>query len=143
MLSIYEEKIDIRTIIDTFDDYRKSISGPINKMSDEDYWKTIIVLIEQTQSIDDKNEKKKSMTHELKILPVYFEAVVNERKQFEIRKNDRDFQVGDQLILKEWNKDGFTGKSCQSEITYITDYMQKNGYVVLSIRVGELENEKL
>lgn len=68
MLSIYEEKIDIRTIIDTFDDYRKSISGPINKMSDEDYWKTIIVLIEQTQSIDDKNEKKKSMTHELKIL---------------------------------------------------------------------------
>ncbi|EOS7882279.1 DUF3850 domain-containing protein [Enterococcus hirae] len=83
------------------------------------------------------------MTHELKILPVYFEAVVNGRKQFEIRKNDRDFQVGDQLILKEWNKDGFTGRACQSEITYITDYMQKNGYVVLSIRVGELANEKL
>jgi hypothetical protein len=41
------------------------------------------------------NEKKKSITHELKILPVYFEAVANGRKQFEIRKNDRDFQIGD------------------------------------------------
>ncbi|MEX1447730.1 ASCH/PUA domain-containing protein [Enterococcus sp. C76] len=83
------------------------------------------------------------MTHELKILPVYFEAVANGRKQFEIRKNDRDFQVGDQLILKEWNKDGFTGRSYQAEITYITDYMQKNGYVVLSIRAGGKANEKL
>lgn len=52
-------------------------------------------------------------------------------------KNDRNFQIGDQLILKEWNKEGFTGRSYQSEITYITDYMQKNGYVVLGIRVGE------
>lgn len=39
------------------------------------------------------------MIHELKILPEYFEAVTSGRKQFEIRKNDRDFKVGDQLIL--------------------------------------------
>ncbi|EOS7971934.1 DUF3850 domain-containing protein [Enterococcus hirae] len=77
------------------------------------------------------------MTHELKILPEYFEAVTSGRKRFEIRKNDRNFQIGDQLILKEWNKEGFTGRSYQSEIMYITDYMQKNGYVVLGIRVGE------
>ena len=77
------------------------------------------------------------MTHELKILPEYFEAVTSGRIRFEIRKNDRNFQIGDQLILKEWNKEGFTGRSYQSEITYITDYMQKNGYVVLGIRVGE------
>ncbi len=76
----------------------------------------------------------KKMIHELKILPVYFEEVISGRKQFEVRKNDRNFQLGDQLILKEWNKEGFTGRSYHSEITYITDYMQKEGYVVLGIR---------
>ena len=44
------------------------------------------------------------MIHELKILPEYFEAVTSGRKQFEIRKNDRDFKVGDQLILREYKK---------------------------------------
>ncbi|MEB8419054.1 DUF3850 domain-containing protein [Enterococcus casseliflavus] len=78
----------------------------------------------------------------MKIEPQYFEAIVDKRKQFEIRKNDRNFQVGDQLILKEWNKEGFTGRSYQSEITYITDYMQKNGYVVLGMRAVELDEPK-
>lgn len=72
--------------------------------------------------------------HELKILPEYFEAVTSRRKQFEIRKNDRDFKVGDQLILKEWSQDDYTGDSYKAEITYITDYMQREGYVVLGIR---------
>lgn len=80
--------------------------------------------------------------HKLKIDPQYFESVILGEKQFEIRKNDRNFQVGDQLILKEWNKEGFTGRSYQSEITYITDYMQKNGYVVLGIRAVELDEPK-
>lgn len=74
------------------------------------------------------------MIHELKILPEYFEAVTSGRKQFEIRKNDRDYKVGDQLILKEWSQDNYTGDSYKAEITYITDYMQKNGYVVIGIK---------
>lgn len=76
------------------------------------------------------------MTHELKILPEYFEAVVSGRKQFEIRENDRDFKVGDLLILREYDiwVDEFTGNSYKAEITYITDYAQKDGYVVLGIR---------
>ncbi len=73
------------------------------------------------------------MTHELKILPEYFEAVTSGRKRFEIRKNDRDYKVGDLLYLREWNADEFTGDSYKAEVTYITDYEQKNGYVVMGI----------
>lgn len=73
------------------------------------------------------------MVHELKILPEYFEAVKSVRKRFEIRKNDRDYTVGDLLYLREWNVDGFTGYSYKAEVTYITDYEQKDGYVVMGI----------
>ena len=72
--------------------------------------------------------------HELKILPEYFEAVTSGRKRFEIRSNDRDYKVGDLLYLREWNGENFTGDSYKAEVTYITNYMQKNGYVVLGIR---------
>ena len=43
------------------------------------------------------------MTHELKTWPEFFTETRAGRKKFELRRNDRDFQVGDQLLLKEWN----------------------------------------
>lgn len=77
------------------------------------------------------------MIHELKILPEYFEAVTSGHKQFKIRENDRNFKIGDQLILREWSKNEYTGDSYKAEITYITDYAQRDGYVVLGIRNEE------
>ncbi|MZZ58357.1 DUF3850 domain-containing protein [Enterococcus mundtii] len=74
------------------------------------------------------------MTHELKILPEYFEAVISGRKRFEIRKNDRDYKVADQLYLREWDGEKFTGDSHKVDVTYITDYEQKDGYVVMGIK---------
>lgn len=41
-------------------------------------------------------------THHLKTLPVYFDAVKRGDKTFELRKNDRDFQTGDTLVLEEF-----------------------------------------
>jgi hypothetical protein len=41
--------------------------------------------------------------HHLKTWPPCFEAIQNDLKHFELRKNDRDFQVGDMLVLQEWN----------------------------------------
>lgn len=41
-------------------------------------------------------------THELKLDVKYFEDVKSGKKNFEIRKNDRDFQVGDVLELKAY-----------------------------------------
>lgn len=49
MLRVRNEDVSIRAIIDTFDDRRKDQKDPSSKMSDGDFWKTILVLIEQTQ----------------------------------------------------------------------------------------------
>ena len=48
---------------------------------------------------------RRRITHELKTWPQFFNATRNGEKRFELRRNDRipPFQVGDQLLLKEWN----------------------------------------
>ncbi|GEO68048.1 ASCH/PUA domain-containing protein [Levilactobacillus spicheri] len=76
------------------------------------------------------------MTHELKIQPDYFKAVFMGTKTFEIRKNDRGYKVGDMLILKEWVPENkrYTGKIVARKVTYITDYQQKPGYIVMAIK---------
>ena len=49
------------------------------------------------------------MQHELKILPEFFTAIIFGKKKFEIRKNDRDFRVGDVLKLMEYDGKNYTG----------------------------------
>ncbi|MGJ6852999.1 ASCH/PUA domain-containing protein [Listeria monocytogenes] len=78
-----------------------------------------------------------SKTHELKILSEYFWDIIEGRKTFEIRKNDRDFQVGDYLILKEFKDGKHTRQFRAVEVTYITDYAQKEGYVVMGIKLDD------
>lgn len=58
-------------------------------------------------------------THELKIMPGWFEDVKSGAKNFEIRRNDRDFNVGDELLLKEWNRGKYTGREIRKAIKYI------------------------
>jgi hypothetical protein len=45
------------------------------------------------------------MKHELKILPQYYCRVADGSKTFEIRKNDRGFQPGDVVVLREWSEE--------------------------------------
>lgn len=75
--------------------------------------------------------------HELKIWPEYFEAVTLEDKKFEVRKNDRDFQVGDTLILREWVTltGQYTGRYVNAIVTYILSDKPfvPEGYVIMSI----------
>ncbi|EHD3773220.1 TPA: DUF3850 domain-containing protein [Enterococcus faecalis] len=78
--------------------------------------------------------EKEPAIHELKILPEYFEAVVSGNKRFEIRKNDRNYKKGDILRLNEYQDGQYTGDVHVAEITYITDYAQQDGYVVLGVK---------
>jgi hypothetical protein len=76
------------------------------------------------------------MTHDLQIWPIYFQAVADKMKRFEIReRRDRNFQVGDVLHLREWEPSTktYTGRECRQLVTYLTDFEQKPGFVVMSL----------
>ena len=77
------------------------------------------------------------MTHELKISPDYFWDVYYGRKNFELRKDDRGYQVGDQLLLREWVGGEYTGREVMPNkpISYILrncpEYGLMDGYCIL------------
>lgn len=74
--------------------------------------------------------------HELKILPRFYKEVISGSKTFEIRFNDRDFKVGDVFTLREYENGRYTqSPSVYGKITYVTNYEQKDGYVVFSFKV--------
>lgn len=76
----------------------------------------------------------KQKHHELKINPEYFECVLFGTKTFEIRFNDRNYEVGDTVTLNEFEPHtGYTGRKESFYITYTTQYAQKEGWVVFSI----------
>lgn len=79
-------------------------------------------------------------THEIKILDTYFDAVYSGAKPFEIRFNDRGYEVGDLLMLKEIRGSvksqaltAYTGRELARFVTYVTDYEQKDGFVVMGL----------
>ncbi len=78
------------------------------------------------------------MIHELKCWKEYFKEIISGRKNFEIRKNDRDFQKGDTLILLEYDHIAkeYTGRSCHKYVTYILPgggFGLEHGFVIMSI----------
>lgn len=83
-----------------------------------------------------KWKMKNSTTHELKIMPEFYNAVIENKKKFEIRKNDRNFQVGDNVVLREFSESaGYSGRYALGTILYITDYNQKEEYIVFSFQL--------
>ena len=79
----------------------------------------------------------KPTIHYLKTLPEYYEKILDGTKRFELRKNDRDFKVGDWLHLAEWSDpDGYTGRSRRMVVRSIVDderFGRKPGWVCMSI----------
>ena len=75
--------------------------------------------------------------HELKILPQYYKEVVSGKKNFELRKNDRDYQVGDILKLREYENGEYTGRVKYFAIKYIlkdcSEYGLMDGYCILGL----------
>ena len=79
--------------------------------------------------------------HDLKILPEYFEAIVKGEKNFEVRFNDRNFAMGDILLLREHDGNSYTGRQITTEVTYLLDNPAycKEGYVIMAIKKLEIK----
>jgi hypothetical protein len=81
------------------------------------------------------------MVHELKTWKEYFQLVVSGKKFFELRKNDRDFKTGDELLLKEYDKESqkYTGRKLHLRITYILEGTEaedlglKKGFCIMGL----------
>jgi hypothetical protein len=94
------------------------------------------------------------MLHELKTWPEFFQPTLDGVKRFELRRDDRPegFQVGDELLLKEWvpgngahQNPGYTGREIMVRVDYIMPAKRVNeitggyapehgnGFVIMSI----------
>lgn len=75
--------------------------------------------------------------HDLKVTPGQFDPIVGFRMRAIVRRNDRDYQVGDTTTLHVgWpGLDGFeyTGRTVSARISYIDDFGCQQGYVSLSL----------
>ncbi len=78
-------------------------------------------------------------THDLKTWTAVFDSLLTRAKSFEVRRDDRDFAVGDLLLLREWDNDAgeYTGRSMRALVTYLLPGGQfgiEAGYVCMSIK---------
>lgn len=83
---------------------------------------------------------REPITHDLKIYPEFFSAVCTGVKRAELRKNDRDYLVGDTLHLMETPRGSChrTGEYINVTITHIADVGEwMPGYVLLSVEIQE------
>jgi hypothetical protein len=65
-------------------------------------------------------------THHLKSWPQYFRPIMEGLRTHELRRNDRGFEVGDSIVLEEFDPVGqeYTGERCEVEITSMTSQGQ-------------------
>lgn len=82
-------------------------------------------------------QPRRRIRHELKCWPEFFQPVWDGRKKFDYRRNDRNYQVADELLLREWDPEitgevvtpltgvpyqrvkGYTGREVLVRVDYI------------------------
>tara|TARA_R110000851_G_scaffold268071_2_gene420675 strand:+ start:6446 stop:6877 length:432 start_codon:yes stop_codon:yes gene_type:complete len=84
-------------------------------------------------------------THDLKVWPEFFGDLQDGAKLFELRRDDRPFEEGDWLKLREWKKPdilaatpgGYTGARCMRQIAYVLrgalEHGLQDGFVILGL----------
>lgn len=77
-------------------------------------------------------------THELKTWTAFFRSISDGSKKFELRRDDRGFEVGDKLVLREYDpkRKTYSGHELHALVTYVLrdapDFGLVPGFVILS-----------
>jgi len=78
----------------------------------------------------------KMKNHDLDILSKYFKEIKNGNKNFELRKNSKNYKIGDYITLHEIKNEFYTNKKIKVKIKYILKNCEKYGlhkdFVILS-----------
>jgi hypothetical protein len=91
----------------------------------------------------DRRDATTPRVHELKCWPPFFQAIRDGEKTFEVRKNDRGFQKGDTLRLREFDPNrqpylsgAYTGREFPMVVSYVLSGFEgiAEGYVVMGLR---------
>lgn len=79
---------------------------------------------------------ERPQVHQLKTWPMHFDNVIDGTKTFELRKDDRGFNKGDILILREWARGAYSGRWCVATVKHIVrGEWLADGCVAMGIRV--------
>ena len=92
-------------------------------------------------------QEMSTTTHQLKSWTRFFRPIVSGDRTHELRRNDRNYGVGDLLILREFDPEAgaYTGSTCEATVTSITSEEVpcavsgeglSPGFCILSIRVS-------
>ena len=83
--------------------------------------------------------------HKLKTVQPYFQECWSQSKTFEVRKNDRHFEVGDEVHLQEYDAKTktYSGKEIRGTILYVLKNFValEEGYVVFSFCIDRYIHE--
>lgn len=87
------------------------------------------------------------MEHDLRCWPEYFAAVRRGDKPFELRRDDRPYQVGDTLLLREYDpmRPGYTGDFERVRVTYCLrgGAWLAPGYLAMGIRLMGEDGQRM
>jgi hypothetical protein len=98
-------------------------------------------------ALHDATEYAKRPMHRLKCWPQFFEPIKRGEKTHDLRRaDDRDFEVGDRMLLEEFDPrtKSYSGRRLVVEITFITSASQPcalsdkalaSNYCILSIKL--------
>lgn len=86
------------------------------------------------------------MNIEKKIWPKYFQAILDGKKNYELRLADWECNEGDTLLLKEWDPEtkSYTGRELSKKVKYVAKFnidslfwsqeeIEKHGLQIISL----------